>query len=298
MTHLQIRDELARLFKTERENNLLIMNLINEAEANRTYIVFGYPQLFKWLVHEFKLSNGAAARRLAAARLLKSVPEAKAKLEDGSVNLSTLCQTQISINAQEKATGEKVSNEKKAEALKAIENKTSFETEKVLANWFPESLPDVTPPKTRRLRNNVTRCSLDFTDEDLNDLKRLKEILSHTLPHGTDLEVIRHALKHLLRAKDPLKQPAAASKRVKETSRAQVRLRVFKKVDGACEFVGLDGHRCGEKAEAQSDHIVPRAKGGHDSIDNLRLLCRQHNLFMAEQAFGRAHMDQFRRHRG
>ena len=36
----------------------------------------------------------------------------------------------------------------------------------------------------------------------------------------------------------------------------------------------------------QVDHIRPYALGGASSVENLRLLCPSHNLFMAEKVFG------------
>jgi hypothetical protein len=38
------------------------------------------------------------------------------------------------------------------------------------------------------------------------------------------------------------------------------------------------------------DHITPRARGGADDLDNLRVRCRAHNLQYAEQAFGKDHV--------
>jgi len=40
-----------------------------------------------------------------------------------------------------------------------------------------------------------------------------------------------------------------------------------------------------------------KAQGGPATADELRLRCRPHNIFHAEQTFGRAHMAKFRRAR-
>ena len=44
-------------------------------------------------------------------------------------------------------------------------------------------------------------------------------------------------------------------------------------------------------------HSEPAALGGRPAIENLRLLCRPHNILHAEQVYGREHMDRFRRER-
>ncbi|MBI4403766.1 MAG: HNH endonuclease [Deltaproteobacteria bacterium] len=53
-----------------------------------------------------------------------------------------------------------------------------------------------------------------------------------------------------------------------------------------CTYVGPNGVRCNQKAHLEIDHVRPWAKGGssHD-IDNLRCLCRMHNLFVAKKDF-------------
>jgi len=55
--------------------------------------------------------------------------------------------------------------------------------------------------------------------------------------------------------------------------------------------VAPDGARCDCRAWLEYDHIIPRAMGGRDDVDNVRLLCRAHNRLAAEQAYGQATID-------
>ncbi|MEZ4755098.1 MAG: HNH endonuclease signature motif containing protein [Bdellovibrionota bacterium] len=36
--------------------------------------------------------------------------------------------------------------------------------------------------------------------------------------------------------------------------------------------------------DLELDHIVPFAEGGQHTVDNLRVLCRAHNQYLAEQS--------------
>lgn len=57
-----------------------------------------------------------------------------------------------------------------------------------------------------------------------------------------------------------------------------------------CSFVGDDGQRCPARTMLEFDHRHARAKGGSGEADNVRMLCRAHNLHAAERAFGRSYI--------
>ena len=67
---------------------------------------------------------------------------------------------------------------------------------------------------------------------------------------------------------------------------AAIRDAVFAQDKGRCTYTGADGRRCGATHNLQIDHIVPFARGGMTSVENLRLLCGKHNRLRAERVFG------------
>jgi 5-methylcytosine-specific restriction endonuclease McrA len=48
----------------------------------------------------------------------------------------------------------------------------------------------------------------------------------------------------------------------------------------------VNGKRCNSTWDLEIDHIVPYAGGGDNSPENLRLLCRKHNMHQAERIYG------------
>jgi 5-methylcytosine-specific restriction endonuclease McrA len=74
-----------------------------------------------------------------------------------------------------------------------------------------------------------------------------------------------------------------------------VRDEVFERDGGRCSFIGSDGKRCGSRWDLEIDHIIPYAKGGDNSADNLRLLCAAHNKLEAEQCYGKEFMERYYR---
>ena len=70
---------------------------------------------------------------------------------------------------------------------------------------------------------------------------------------------------------------------------------VRRRAGDACEYQGPGGQRCGSRFQTQIDHVIPVALGGTNDVRNLRLLCRTHNLLMAEKTLGLAKMCRFRK---
>jgi hypothetical protein len=247
----------------------------------RAYLELGYATMFDWLTNGCGYSNGAAQRRIEASRLLRAVPQVVEKLEAGKVNLSTLAKAQTVINAQERATGQRITAEFKKKIVEKIENKSSVEAERSLFEMMPESKKQVFQEKRVAIDEETTRHSMNFSKEMSEDLKRLKEIHSHKFPNASDAEIVAFALRKLLE---------------QSTSAAEVNR--TRKAESRCTYKDpVSGKICCSRYQVQMDHIVPRVLGGSHEPDNLRPLCRQHNLLMAERYFGRAHMDRFRKRR-
>jgi 5-methylcytosine-specific restriction endonuclease McrA len=68
------------------------------------------------------------------------------------------------------------------------------------------------------------------------------------------------------------------------------RLAVAERDGLRCTWCGPDGTRCSARAWLELDHKVCRGFGGDSSVENLRLLCRAHNLRAAEHAYGERHI--------
>jgi 5-methylcytosine-specific restriction endonuclease McrA len=142
-------------------------------------------------------------------------------------------------------------------------------------------------------------------DQQAHDqLMGSKDLLGHAVPSGALVEVLQRAIalqhEHLRKrrcgetnrprtnADDATHKPhrRANSRRIPRAVQRAVWAR-----DGArCTFTSADGHRCEERKQLELDHIVPEAKGGESTVENLRLLCRAHNQHAAEREFGKDHI--------
>ncbi|HEX8909282.1 MAG TPA: HNH endonuclease signature motif containing protein [Anaeromyxobacteraceae bacterium] len=180
-------------------------------------------------------------------------------------------------------------------------------------------------PPERELPRPASRATLEPVSEDTyslrvtvdtaftKDLDQLKALLAHKFPDGELGAVLREAVqcaleKHGKRkgAVEPSRKrkglppsERAAGEKAQPTGRdpipAAVRREVWKRDGGRCAWRSEDGHRCGSTWKLELDHIKPAALGGPSTVDNLRVCCRSHNQLHADHAFGRAHMELFRR---
>jgi hypothetical protein len=245
---------------------------------------------------------------------LLAVPEAAGKLESGELGLTVLSKVQTLIRADEKRTGERITAQEKSDILTKVESCSGREAEHRLAQHFPEvasQFPDglASEEKVRAISEDQVSVQVTFTREQFEKLKRIQELLSHTYIGASHAELLIAAMDVFLEKKDPLKRivkprPAPCDTAAEvETPFAKpaksltpsIRNAVLKKSGGQCEYRDpKTGHRCASRHFLDIDHIRPRALGGTNVPDNLRVLCRTHNLLVAEQVFGREKLEAFR----
>ncbi|WP_413291281.1 HNH endonuclease [Bdellovibrio sp. HCB337] len=310
---------LEKLSKTERKITHLVLWNINEIESRKLYADLGFGSMYEYLTKHLGYGESSAYRRIQSARLLKQIPHLAEKIEEGSLNLTQLTQVQKCLK-EEKKMGAPIDLPKTLEILEKIENKSSLETQKVLAIEFnqPIHMHEVAKPQ----RDNSTRLEITFTGEQMKTLTEAKELLSHTLPESSWAEVITFLAKKQIekvkgkydRAVSDLKNtsnrkgnitlqvesvqtrnPKSASrgsistqgffiKQKREHIRLTTKRELHQRANGCCEYQDpVSGTKCDSRYQLQVDHCIPLARGGTHDLENLRLLCRTHNLLAARQ---------------
>jgi hypothetical protein len=76
---------------------------------------------------------------------------------------------------------------------------------------------------------------------------------------------------------------------------ADVRRAVNARDGGQCTFVSDSGRRCDARRFLEYDHVLEVARGGRATVEGIRLRCRAHNQYSAEQTFGVQFMRRRRR---
>ncbi|MEK2688579.1 HNH endonuclease [Bdellovibrio sp. GT3] len=294
ISNFELLNRVEKLALSERKITHLILWHLVEIESRRLYIDLGFTSLYKYLTGHLRYSEDAAYRRIQAARLLKKLPNIEKSIEVGDLSLTQLTQVQKCL-AKSAADGIVVTNEKAKDVLESIQRKSSYETQKILAIEFNHPIQDKEILKPQR--NETVRMEITFSEEQMNELNQLKEMLSHVLPNPTWSELISYLVKSNIKKKlgKQVSNESVTSQseciftgasKNKSNNRKVVSIKNRRKLlahaNHQCEFEH-NGEKCVSRYQLQVDHRMPLALGGTNDLANLRILCRTHNLSEARR---------------
>jgi hypothetical protein len=156
----------------------------------------------------------------------------------------------------------------------------------------PTTEPPARPAVVAPLAPERYKVQFTVTRETYDKLRRVQDLLRHTIPSGDPAAIFDRALTLLLKDLEKAKLAASTRPRIgalpKESSRhipAAVKREVWARDAGQCAFVGTSG-RCPERGFLEFHHVVPFAAGGPATTDNIQLRCRAHNGYEAALFFG------------
>ncbi len=158
--------------------------------------------------------------------------------------------------------------------------------------------PPAKPAKVAPLAPKRYALQLTMSQEMHDKLRHAQALLSHALPSGDVAAVLERALDEFIAKLEKAKYAAAEKPRaIKANTSANPRQipahvkREVRERDGfQCTFVSESGQRCPERHFLEFDHIDPVSRGGKATAERMRLRCRAHNQYEAEQSFGHAFM--------
>ena len=288
---------------------------LGEVDERQLWRDVAYHSLHEYCVEELNWSDECAYKRIRVAAVARRFPAIFQAIADGRLNLSGV------IALKGHMTSDNVD-----ELIAASAGKTRRQIEQVLADRVPK--PDVltriepvsaavdttpslnlspgtnsiTPTKLEPLGRSRIGLHTMIDEETSNLLRRAQELLGRQ-HSGTEVPALLKRGLELLVAQLE-RRKFAATDRPRRTSKrsadprhipAEVKRAVYARDGGRCTYVcPKTGKRCECRGRLEYDHIIPIARGGASTVDNLRLRCRPHNQLAAEQAFGRDFMDRKR----
>ncbi len=211
---------------------------IKEVDRRKLYCDLKQPSLWAYLVHELKYSEGAAQRRIVAARALGTMPHLERKIQEGSLNLNTISTVMGEFKF--------APPEKQARILADVENKSGEEVKDHIA----------------KIKGQPRFYTIKI-DEEAWDLRGKLQALKPSEP-----DPVKYALKETVEVTERKRFNLVSKPRA--SSGAQVVRTVFGRDQGKCS-------NCGSIYRLEIDHRRPKSMGGADTAENLRILCRSCN---------------------
>jgi hypothetical protein len=141
------------------------------------------------------------------------------------------------------------------------------------------------------------RVQFTASSEMVQKLDRLKALMRSAIPSGDLAALIEDAVSEKLahlearrfaETASPRKSlPATSTSPKSRYVPAAIRWAVYRRDGGRCAFVDKQGRRCTARDLLEFHHRRPFGYGGEHDPDNLSLMCRTHNAFIAEVDYGR-----------
>ena len=315
LNNQEIINKVEGLIQKQREGRSELIKHLIEFDKRQLHLALGFSGLFSYLVNKHKFSESSAYRYSQTVKVAKLFPVVIEDLNSGSLSLSNL------TKASKKLLSNSLTSSEKVGLLDELKGVAKKEVEKILAPKVKSTPKEKVqtlileePPIENNTRkktptpiekpSKVVLKTITFTvkESTYEKLERAKEVLSGKYPKGAlTSEVFEEAIELLLEKKCPKRkekrvkksiekvQPKQPNKSIPQKRRAlsaKIKREVLAKDNYRCSYKTKDGKVCGSKNNLHFDHILPVALGGDNSSENIRLLCRQHNLFEAGRLMG------------
>jgi len=300
--------DLKSLITQERSTLIEIIDHLREVERRKLYLQQGHPSLFSWVTECLGYSEGAAQRRIQAMRLVQDLPELEDKISSGKLSLCVASQLQTYLRRNDKKRREekteKLSKVEKLDLVSRLAGTSARKCEQALAQISPEmALPR---EKTRPITEEISQISFVASRKLIQKFERLKSLTSHQNPGGSYEKLFTHLAAIGLEKLDPVARQNRREHRENKRNQAGVKTtledshdkaspptlatkrsiptplrdQVWLRDGGQCQYRDKrTGKQCGSEHFIEFDHQVPFSWGGEHSLKNLRLYCRNHNLY-------------------
>ena len=322
LSHLSDQDVtrgLATRFGRRLTNDAELLEYIGEARERKLYAPAGYPSMKSYCMHEFRVEDHEASRLIYVARVARRFPAILPAIAEGRLHMTAVL-----------LLGPRLTPENAEDLLSAATHKTKEEIQQLIAVRFPRpDLPSrvaaIPPslagpdrngqhalehvsgsehaPEQVEVRSQVEPLSEEsfFLQATIRrttheNMLYCQDQLGHRVARNDVPELLDRAFLALRRELDKARLGAGRPRRGRGSSDPryiplEVKWAVWGRDGGRCTFVGENGQRCPACSDLDFDHIIPVARGGKSTVDNVRVLCRAHNQYEAERTFGVGFME-------
>jgi 5-methylcytosine-specific restriction endonuclease McrA len=298
-----------------------ILRHLARVDEQRLWADAAYSSLAAYCMGHLGYSEQMAYKRIRVARLSREIPEILDAIAAGRATVCGLCAVASYVTAQNAAEWIAKIAGKTKRAIEELAAVARVEAGRpapaprpmiralptpapkpapTLPTHSPRPSPQPTPPPANHgsrpappaATEVLHRLAVTVTTAVRAKLDRAVALLKHAVPSGDLGAVIERALDALIAATEKRRFGAGSARRAAKSKArtrripASVRREVFERDGGACAYVDPEGRRCGCAQGVELHHVVPFARGGANTAENLRMYCRAHNQRQGERDFG------------
>lgn len=260
----EIHQRLLILTRQERKIVAEIIEHLQFVSDQKLFLDFKRSSLLEYCIKDLGYSESAAIRRIKALKLARSVPQILDSLKKGELTLSQAADAQSLFEKQSQEKRKALPVEKKLELLADIKGVGARESENILREAL--NLPKKPRKIVIEASDEIFKKWIEFKGRLINKNWSDEKLLSYLL----EKELIGN--QSIVPTK---KQQCALATRPSKNQRyvsANLRREVFAK-NSHCQWPG-----CSSMYGLEIDHIRPIKENGHSVPENLRLLCKNHNI--------------------
>jgi hypothetical protein len=298
---------------------------IAEIDARHLFLRSGFESMRAYCMQKLHLSEDRAAKRIQVARLARELPALFPPIADGRLHMTAVVLLASRLNRSNVEDWIAAAANKKVREIEVLiahrcpqpealrlDDGISPQPQIIVTQQLGENSHALkhasfspSAPIAPHVRTKIAplsperyafQTSLPRETHDL--LREVQALLGHAVPSGDVVQVIHRALlisrgvlekrKFGTGGNSRKPRPAATQRCIP----ARTRRAVYERDEGKCAFIHANGERCDSTNRLEFDHVQPRARGGKSTVENLRLVCRAHNQYEAERAFGRGFIEE------
>lgn len=282
----ELHESGKRAVQKEREATIDVLYHLMEIDRRKLFSKWRCKSLQKYAEKEYGYPGKQAYRRIVAMKMLREFPEMTENVKNGRLSITHL------NDAKELFKKKPLQREEKLKLLTQFSTLTTREAEKIIFKMVPAL-------KVKESAKLVAEDTIEFRftgSTNLDEmLKELKQRLAHTHPHISTGELMEmlvakelHNLKEdkISRRRENVAKIATVNDETRPQSKADVIRQVWRRDNHECV-------KCKSAYALEVDHIIPKGKGGLDTLENLRLLCRNCNQRHAIEHYGQRKMNPY-----
>ncbi|MBI2579805.1 MAG: HNH endonuclease [Candidatus Aenigmarchaeota archaeon] len=170
-----------------------LIEILQQVDRHRVYLVRGHSSLFLYVVKELRLSESVAYNLIAVARKAREVPELKTEIQSGAITLSNARKIAPVLN-----------RENKAEWLAKASALSQRQLEKAVVQVRPQL---ATPERATYVTPSRVKLEVGLSEKDMLKLRRVQDLFCQSRKRPVTLEEVLVSLTdEYLARRDPLEK--------------------------------------------------------------------------------------------